>query len=276
MKIEHKDRQVIIDFNDVIEYAEYANEVPSSNHSKRCKENEFCGGTFADAVTQAKTGNPEFVKKLFDGINIIEALIKEEKIGEIRDVTGEYFDVGDYLSGEPEVFRRDEYGPQKPVIPVYANFSMNGGISNTLILNRGCAIVALIDELQQSGFIVDLVLLDVTTYNGKKYYTKIRVATNPVDLDTVAFIIANPLCLRRLWFAVLEHCTGEDECDGYGRPAEYDLDDLFSKGISGFYFTGSGHRSFSRSYWHSLQAAKDHIMDMAEQFKNSAAQVILG
>lgn len=277
MKIDRSRKgKVIAEFDDIIEFADYANEVPECNHSKKNNDNKWCGGTFEDAMTQAKTGNPELVKKLFDGVNVIESLINEEKIGEIRDVTGEYFDVGDYMSGEPEVFRRDEYGPQKPVIPVYANFSMSCNISTRAIINRGSAITALVDELQQSGFIVDLVLVEVCNHEGKKYYSKIRVATDPVDLDTVAFIIANPLCLRRLWFGVLENITDQTDCDGYGIPSEYDLPDLFSKGISGFYFTSSGHSAYRGENWLNLRSAKEHIMDMIDQFKKNPAQVILG
>lgn len=277
MKIDRSRKgKVIAEFDDIIEFAEYTDEVPEYNHSKGNSDNEWCGGTFEDAMTQAKTGNPELVEKLFDGVNVIEAMINEDAVGEIRDVTGEYFDVGDYLSGEPEVFRRDEYGNQKPVIPVYANFAMNGGQSTDMIMKRGCAIVALVDELEKSGFIVDLNLVHVVDYCKGKTYTKIKVRTNPLDLDTVAFIMANPLCLRRLWFAVLEQIADKPNCNEYGYPSEYDLPDLFSSGISGFYFVSSNHYMYSERYWKSLKSAKEHIMDMVDRFKKNPAQVILG
>ena len=147
------------EFSDIIDFAEYAEAIPDDYHAKNNDDEDFtewAGGTWEEALAQARTGNPELVKQLFDGVNVINAMIEEEKVGEIRDVTGEYFDVADYLSGEPEVFRRDEYGERKPVVPVYASFSMNWRTSNDVIRNRGCAIVALCDELARSGFIVDL------------------------------------------------------------------------------------------------------------------------
>ena len=266
----------LYEFSDILDFVEYGEVVPDHYYAKAEDDNEWCGGTFKDAVKQAKTGNPELVKDLFKGANVISAMIDEEKVGEIRDVTGEYFDVADYLSGEPEVFRRDEYGDRKPVIPIYANFGMSCRISTDIIKNRGCAIVSLCDELCRRGFIVDLHLVEAVDYNRKKWMTNIAVRLDPLDLDTVAFIIANPLCLRRLWFAAFERYTGEAWPLGHGSTAEYVLDDIFESGLSGFYFVSSSHICFDEDNFRSLEKAKDHIMSMVEKFKESAEQVILG
>lgn len=278
MQLEKSNRKISVKFENSLEFSEYANAVPANNWSKIRDDYSWCGGSFEDAMEQVKHGNPNRVKKLFDGLNVIEALINEEKVGEIRDVTGEYFDVADFLSGEPEVFRRDEIGQQKPVVPVYVNFGMLGDISPDIIENRGCAIVALVDELQSSGFIVDLRIVKATKYDYDHVYADIKVMTNPVDLDEIAFLIANPLTQRRLWFACLEHIYEVSNCrdNGYGSSIEYDLNDIFESGLSGFYFTSSSHRIFSESNYITLEAAKAHILEMVEQFKSSASQIILG
>lgn len=281
MKIDHfKDASgskcVKIEFDDILEYAEYADEVPEGNTSRKDRDITWAGGTFQQAVDQAKTGNPELVKQFFDGANILAAMIEEEKIGEIRDVVGEYFDVADYLSGEPEVFRRDEYGDRKPVVPVYANFSCSWTVNPKLIVNRGCAIVALCDELSKAGFIVDLHVVEACEWYGKKYYTKINISNDPLDLDGLAFLIANPLNLRRLWFAMFERVNNESDCGGYGSPSEYDLQEIFDTGLSGFYFTSNRHQAYKSSNYDTLEHAKDHVLDMIQRFKESAEQVILG
>jgi DNA-binding protein len=266
----------LYEFSDIIDFTEYAEAIPSNYYARKSKEDAWAGGTFKDALTQARTGNPELVKQLFDGVNVIEAMIDEEKVGEIRDVTGEYFDVADYLSGEPEVFRREEYGERKPVVPVYASFAMQSGISNITIRNRGCAIVALCDELSRSGFIVDLNLVQASSYEGRKYFTKIHVGIDPLDLDTVAFIVANPLCQRRLWLAAFERYTDDRYPWGHGTPIEYDLAEIFDTGLSGFYFVSGTHTLFKRSNFDTLESAKNHVLKMVEQFKEKAEQVILG
>ena len=273
-EIDHNSK--LYEFSDIIDFAEYAEAIPDHYNAKEEEDTEWAGGTWQEALAQARTGNPELVKQLFDGVNVINAMIEEEKIGEIRDVTGEYFDVADYLSGEPEVFRRDEYGERKPVVPVYASFSMNCNISNDIIRNRGCAIVALCDELARSGFIVDLNLVHAAGYRNRKYLTKIHVGIDPLDLDTVAFIIANPLCQRRLWIAAMERYTNDPHPGGHGSPTEYDLSEIFNTGLSGFYFVSSGHHLFSGSNFRSLETAKDHVLKMVERFKEKAEQVILG
>jgi hypothetical protein len=273
-----KGNKIIQKYSSLLDFVEFAEGGPvkgwsRNNNSKRIS---FTGGTWEDAIKQATTGNPELVQELFNGVNIINAMIEQERIGEIRDVTGEYFDVADYLSGEPEVFRREEFGDQRPVVPVYANFAMNCSISNNVIKNRGCGIIALCDELSKSGFIVDLNMCKSDDYCGKVYYTKIHVANDPLDLDTAAFIVANPMCHRRLWFAVLERSEKNKHCGTYGFPGEYDLDEIFATGLSGFYFASSNHSVFDRENYNSLKATKDHIMDMVERFKEKAEQVIIG
>jgi hypothetical protein len=277
MNIEKRPSEMFVDFENILEFANFANEIPDTNYSKDRDDEEWCGGTFEDAMTQAKTGNPELCNKLFDDVRVLEALIEEDKIGEIRDVTGEYFDVGDVISGEPECWRRDEYGEQKPVIPIYASFGMNAGISPETIFHRGAAIVAMIDELESNGFTVDLYLEKGTTYRNVTYHYFIKVKTDPIDLDTVAFILANPLCQRRLSFAVLEKLTEEDYCSGYGvsknLPSERILQDT---DLSGFYFCCSNAIQFREKNYSTLEAAKDHILKMLEDFKNNAAQVIIG
>lgn len=276
--------KVIQEYSSLLDFVEFAEGNPyyqkSRSHKNTAETIEFSGGSWEDAVRQAKTGNPELVQELFNGVNIINAMIEEERIGEIRDVAGEYFDVADFLSGEPEVFRREEFGEKKPVVPVYANFAMNSGVSNTIIRNRGCGIIALCDELAKGGFIVDLNMVKSDDYypRGIIYHTKIKAALDPLDLDTAAFIVANPMCHRRLWFAILERCEKEKNCGSYGRPGEYDLDEIFATGLSGFYFTSSNHSLFkdNRKKYKTLEGTKDHIMNMVERFKEKAEQVILG
>lgn len=271
----------LLEFTGITDFVEYCQAVPGDNKSKIDDNDAWRGGTFDDAVEQAMRGNPELVNNIFNGVNVINAMIEQEKVGEIRDVTGEYFDVADYLSGEPEVFRRDEYVDRKPVVQVYANFSMHSDISVETIINRGCAIIALCDELCSSGFIVDLHLVHAVRpafldHFKEKYYTNIKVGIDPLDLDTAAFIIANPLCLRRLWFAMLERATNCSNCKCYGSPIEYDLSEIFDTGLSGFYFVSSTHNLYHDFNYSSLESAKSHIMKMIEKFKSKAEQVVLG
>lgn len=265
----------ILRFDSVADYIDYAENCPKNAEARQNNHIEWSGGTWQDALTQVKTGNPELVNQFYDGVNVLNAMIEEEKIGEVRDVAGEYFDVADYLSGEPEVFRREEFGDKRQVVPLWVNFGMLSNIEPHIIRNRGCAIVALADELQKSGFIVDLKIVKGSTFwNGRKIYASVDIKHDPLDLDAAAFFIANPLHLRRIWFACLERYieVGAE----MGASAEYILDDLFESGLSGFYFASSTHKLFKESHYRSLENAKDHVMKMIDEFKNSPNQVIIG
>ena len=273
----------LMEYDDILDFTSYAEGGPEDGCSRKDTPERinFAGGTWDDAVKQARTGNPELVKSFFKGVNVLSAMIESEKSGEIRDVTGEYFDVADFLSGEPEVFRREEFIERRQVVPVYASSAMHFEISNTVIKNRGCGIIALCDELCKSGFIVDLRMVhgvkpSFMDHFIENYYMKIKVRLDPLDLDSAAFIIANPLFLRRLYFAALERVTNSRVLGGYGCPIEYDLSEIFDSGLSGFYFTSSTHNVFRTSNYNSVEATKKHILSMIEAFKNNAEQVILG
>lgn len=262
-------------FDNTLEYAEFSAKCPENSKAKEPGDIKWHGGTWEDAVKQVRTGNPELVKQLFDGANILNAMIEDDKNGEIRDVTGEYFDVADYLSGEPEVFRRQEFDGKRQVVPVWVNFGMLANVKPEIIVNRGCAIVALVDELQNAGFIVNLRVVKGTDHYLGKLYADIKVRTDPVDLDELAFLIANPLNLRRIWFGCISSWH-PNVCYSMGKTIEYDLDELFESGLSGFYFVGSSHKLFRSYNYETLKSAKEHIISMINQFKDSAEQVILG
>lgn len=269
-----------LEFDDILDFLDYANAVPEYYHSHDSSDrrNQFCGGSFEDAVRQASTGNPELVSRMFEGVNALSSALERESPGEIRDVTGEYFDVADFLSGEPECFRRSEFVERKPVVPVYASFSMDYRVSNEIIRNRGCAIIALCDELSRSGCIVDLHLVHVVESGAAdreifrdKIATSIRLGLDPLDLDTAAFVLANPLCLRRLWFAVLEHATGHERCAGYGRPTDY-----VEEPLPGIYFVSSAHERFQERNFRTLNDAGSHLLAMLEEFQNGENHLVLG
>lgn len=280
------DKRTLYTFYGIGDYVDYANDNPYVGSESASRKNtrgaiEFAGGTYEDAVEQAKTGNPELVNSFYDGVESLNAMIEQDGMAYYRDVTGEFFDVGDYLSGEPECWwRNDEFSGKRQVVPVYANFAMHCGISNKIILNRGCAIVALCDMLQRLGFIVDLNVVhavrDSWIYSGQKYYEKVVVKTDPIDLDLLAFLVANPLFNRRLQFSALENYTKREHPDGYGTPIEYDLPDIFDTGVSGFYFTSSNHSVFKESNYNTLEHAKEHVLAMIGEFAKDEKQVIFG
>jgi hypothetical protein len=271
------DKEILFEFDSVADFVEYSSQGPENGTSRSEYRTETAGGTWEQALEQAVTGNPELVHEIAYKVGNIEGMIEKDSPGWIRDVAGDFFDVADFLSGEPEVFRREELNEKKMVVPVYANFSMNSGISNDVIKNRGCAIIALVDDLQRAGFIAELSLVFGSRYNGVERYIKINISQDPADLDAAAFVLANPMCLRRVYLAFLERECKKRDCGGYGCPIEFPVEKFTeTEGLGGINFGSSSSFGFDRRDYCDLETAKDHINVIIEEFAENPGKLVQG
>lgn len=269
------DKEILFEFDSVADFVEYSSKGPENGTSRTEYLTKEVGGTWEQALEQAATGNPELVQEIAYGVGKIEGMIEKDTPGWIRDVTGDFFDVADFLSGEPEVFRREELNEKKMVVPVYANFSMSSRISNYVIKNRGCAIIALVDELQRSGFVAELSLVFGSRYNGVERYIKINISQDPVDLDAAAFVLANPMCLRRVYLAFLERECKRSDCGGYGSPVEFPvLRTIETAELGGINFGSSRSGCFDRRDYCDLETAKDHVETLITEFAKNPGKLV--
>lgn len=269
------EKEFLFEFDSVSDFVEYSSKGPENGTSRAEYLTEKAGGTWEQALEQAVTGNPELVHEIAYGVGKIEGLIEKDNPGWIRDVTGDFFDVADFLSGEPEVFRREELNEKKMVVPVYANFSMSHNIPNDVIKNRGCAIIALVDELQRAGFIAELSLVFGSRYNAVYRYIKINISQDPVDLDAAAFVLANPMCLRRVYLAFLERECKRSDCGGYGMPVEFPVSRIIENAeLGGINFGSSSSGCFDRRDYSSLENAKDHVENLLAALSRNPGKVV--
>jgi hypothetical protein len=92
------------------------------------------------------------------------------------------------------------------------------------IINRGAAVVALIDKIQSEGQRVELIAF--CHIAGRRNDRLIMAVTvkrpeEPIDMDRVAFALAHPSMLRRAFFRVVEFLYPH-HLGGYGSCAHYD------------------------------------------------------
>jgi hypothetical protein len=205
------------EFYSIAEFAEYANRTPANAYSRTYEKDSFCPSDFDTALQDATTGNPEYVRDIFAGAEVMSQDVSDEISGYHRDVEGQFFDVADVMSGEPEHWWAEDHAPARKVIRITAMIGMSCNAETSDINNRGAAIVSLCDEFQKQGAIVELTLVKAVIYNGRKYIATIHVPTNPLDIDAVAFAVANPAANRRLGFAYLEVESGKRNCLSYGQ-----------------------------------------------------------
>lgn len=126
-----------------------------------------------------------------------------------HDVTGEFLDVGRFLSGEPECFgefREAEGGTARSkVVKIVANVSAIGSVDTPSIFSAGAAIFAAVDILESLGTRVELWLGSGSeNWNGGRLQVlvKIKDAGQPSEPDRIAFFLAHNATLRRLFFSV--------------------------------------------------------------------------
>lgn len=120
---------------------------------------------------------------------------------------GEWFDVGRYLSGEPETYGymqdTDYFEKRKggKIIHVVVNVDVTW-----MPFQRGAAGVAIIDALERSGYRVVADAIANTVANRRLLETRIRIKNSDevIQLDKLAFLYAHEAILGQVLFAAWE------------------------------------------------------------------------
>ena len=125
-------------------------------------------------------------------------------------------------AGVPEdMFAMSDIAPptQSPIVRIAVNMSANCNVDAQEIVNRGVAIVSLIDRIQLSGRRVELIAIkhgnDFMSSDKFVWSVTGKRPEEPSDMDRVGLCFATPIMLRRFFFRVMEFMTPQ-EIDAYG------------------------------------------------------------
>lgn len=141
--------------------------------------------------------------------------------------SGAVVDMGRFVTGEPECMLEFVQEPQARmgrVVKIVVNASCSWNIDQQLILNRGVAILALIDTIHKMG--VGIELWWEESASAAIHFTnliKLHDSSEPMDIDAIMFALANPDMLRRLQFSVQEQHPLANKMGvgaGYGSPQD--------------------------------------------------------
>lgn len=190
-----------------------------------------------DGVGRIKRFTDRFVSSLASKISLPEYY---------PDVTGEYFDVGVLMSGEPEHWYQREDSPTAidaagRVYRVVLNLGASALIDADCLARRGAAAAAVVQLLELSGRTCELIAVG-TSVRGEKglaVSVTLKAPNDSLDLDRLALVAIHPAGLRRLWFRLFEALATDAERDdlgmreggGYGAPrdvAEAERGDIYS------------------------------------------------
>lgn len=251
-------------FGELLDHVE--KNIHKDSHSKN-RTDDFCGVSWREAIRLGREGWQEGVHDLALRVEQVEKHLDINSGTYHWDVSGQLFDVGTMLTGQPEHWLEPDLAEIQAPVKILVNMGINCAQSRDAIRNRGAAIVAAVDTLQKAGHHVDLELVCPSFFNGcndlpggssKKVREvggmSITIQTDPLDLDMMAFAFGHESFVRRLFFGWQEIHFGAIRVYRYGFPT--DLEDSASRdGTPTIYFPSTNHRSHKETDYETIEEA---------------------
>tara|TARA_R110002051_G_scaffold308591_1_gene380472 strand:- start:2363 stop:3163 length:801 start_codon:yes stop_codon:yes gene_type:complete len=173
-------------------------------------------------------------------------------------MAGQRPNIGAYCSGAPEhmMYMHDTSG-QEPIIKMIVDVVCSCRIKGSAMINRGIALVGLIDYIESTGKRVHLIARWSTSDRGKQYTFNVTVKApeEHMDMGRVAFAIGNPSFSRRIMFKFLENVS-QVYIGGYGSPrtlTDVPTDTMYLRQMR------------SNSEWRTAQQAYDLVKEQWEE-----------
>ncbi len=181
-------------------------------------------GHFDEALKLAETGWADGAKQVLEKRASLESYV--EAVAAARatqvgyDFTGDYVDVGRFLSGEPECFGTtyDGESSRGPVVRIVANGAVSCGVSADAIFARGAAILAAVDILEGAGRRVELTLAfgskgwSDENLPNLEVFVPVKSPDQQIDIDRLAFALCHASSFRRFGFSIYEQNGHDPSC----------------------------------------------------------------
>lgn len=150
-------------------------------------------------------------------------------------VAGNYIDIGNYISNDPECFITKEYDENNKngkIITIVCSISFSAAISPQTIIQRGAMICALIDAIEYAGYRAEVICNDASSKYASnrdgadkdrgwfEIDVTIKKANQALNRIELAFCLAHPAMLRRIMFSVAEIEGWSDFAANYGYPSK--------------------------------------------------------
>jgi len=225
--------------------------------------------TWDEAHTLLTHGWSEGRSKLADSTEFAKAVTRQG-ISEAwqHAPAGAFPNVPAYCAGIAECMMTppgDEQRTALPIVTIAVNIGAAHFTPTNVMINRGAAIVALIDSIEAQDQRVELICCTRSTLRHNKGPLDIRVtvkrADEHVNLDRIAFTMAHPSMLRRMALRVMEFTLPKREY-GYGTPTDFDNDDFDHGTMYVPHFPNN--RSKQRNMYGTEEQAVQTVADMWE------------
>lgn len=174
-----------------------------------------------DAFVLARTGWPEGRSFMADTVGQSAAVLASVNVPcRVHDVGGMFPDVPRYIGGDPlcMVSVGEEERTTRPVIKLVCEQWGSCGVDRKQLIHRGAAICAVVDRFEAMGARVEVTARfscsasQYTRHQATKKNCIIdvtgKLAGEPLEVDRLAFLLAHPATLRRMFFRQLETFPG--------------------------------------------------------------------
>lgn len=224
---------------ELLDFIQGPAEIPKNNRASQDKSKDaWAQASYKEAIEMLSYGWEEGrnrIRKMRDEVEDRMGIPMPEMVP-VHDVAGSEVDVARYLDRVPEnmtewVLQEDD----RLFVRIVINNAVSGITDANAILARGAMVAAVIDALESRGHRTSLTVAEAVspTRSGDKKRDRqineyiVKTESDPLDLERVAFAVAHPSMLRRIFFAVEEHLPrnireayGFHGGGGYGIPAE--------------------------------------------------------
>lgn len=171
---------------------------------------KWAGDTGKDALYKLSQGDRTYLKDAEALLDIMrtEGLLSVGQKLYQTSIVGSYPCVPNFLMGQPDTMYKlveSEISSDKSPIDIYVQLNASGGISVKDLVARGNAILGFVMAMQNIRPI-NLYAISISTTPKNPYSasgTKIKLPTNPMDLDRALYILGNPSFFRQLCFGQL-------------------------------------------------------------------------
>jgi len=265
----------VLEFRDAYELLEYSQApIPNiENHqrysfvSNDFKQTKWMGTkTYTEAANLITTGYKTAIREISDRQKKIKKLPRGKEF--IFAEYGDFFDVGEVLSGSPEPWLTEVPSKNLPTVyDIIINATVFNGVTSNELYNFGAAILSLIDSLATGNNIVNIKFCFMVSgltksENSERKNLKIifSLCTKPIDTDLMGYVLCHTSFMRRIILGCMEkfmqspnlnHCS-------YGDLEEIDQNTL---GENQFYI--SPIRSYNKNLFSTPESAWNYIKNIA-------------
>jgi len=199
---------IIERFDSVGAFAEHVRAIPPGRYRTSNRPQNWAGELLADALEHILTGyqaGTNRARELFD--QLTDAMPETARPSWDLSVAGQFPCVPAYLAGVPDcMYRRDSRKTDSAPLRVFASIGVSGGITAADAERRGAAVLALCMKLEAVRP-VELYLYSDMGGSGYACTPIVRVQTQPLDLASASYAMANIATLRRICFRFVDYHT---------------------------------------------------------------------